>query len=68
MTEHIYGESVIDFGEGDRVELHPSVNWWGARFGTVLRPRPYHQTTMVKIKLDKLRGAKYVAPYLLRKI
>jgi len=65
--EHTYGESVADFSAGDRVELYPSIDWWiqGARFGTVLRGR---DRLWVKVKLDKLPGAKYVAPRFLRRI
>ncbi len=50
-----YGESVIDFSTGDRVELHPATDLWmqGARYGNVLKPRQYHNTTMVSSNLIK---------------
>ena len=34
---HSYGASVLDFGVGDRVELHPAADAWlaGERYGTV---------------------------------
>ncbi len=65
-----YGESVIDFSTGDRVELHPATDLWmqGARYGNVLKPRQYHNTTMVLVKLDKKREPVYVVPSDLRRI
>ncbi len=69
MTEHTYGESVLDFGTDDRVELHPATDWWmrGARYGTVMRPRQYHAPTTVKVKLDRA-GIVYVSPQNIRKV
>lgn len=39
MTEHVYGESVKDFAEKERVELHPAMDAWmqGDRFGKVVK-------------------------------
>jgi hypothetical protein len=64
-----YGESVIDFGSSDRVELHPALDLWaqGARYGNVLPARPYYKTTMVRVDVDNV-GVRYFAPYDLKKL
>lgn len=66
-----YGDSVLDFTSGDRVELHPATDLWaqGARYGNVL-PTPYHRVMtvmMVRVDVDNL-GVRYLAPRDLRKL
>lgn len=62
-----YGENMLDFGTGDRVELHPSIPAWkrGERFGVVLQWRRYVAPTLVRVKLDSGRIMQ-VPPRLLR--
>ena len=63
---HTYGESVLDFGAGDRVELHPGTDAWmrGERYGTVCKSQ--RQTmTLVRVELDSGRITR-VPPSLLR--
>lgn len=63
---HSYGESVFDFGPGDRVALHPATDAFmrGERYGTAFKSQ--HQTlTLVRIELDGGRIARF-APMLLR--
>lgn len=64
-----YGESVVDFGSGDRVELHPALDLWmqGARYGNVLPARAYHKVTMVRVDVDRV-GVRYFNPCDLRKL
>ena len=64
---HTYGESVLDFGTGDRVELHPGTDTWmrGERFGTVLPASQYRAVTLVRVKLDSGRTIR-VSPENLR--
>ena len=53
-----YGESVIDFGSGDRVELHPSLDLWiaGARYGNVLPARSMHPYLLLAYPVNTQRG------------
>lgn len=66
MTEHVYGESVKDFAEKERVELHPAMDAWmqGDRFGKVVKlGRKY-----VHVLMDHSGRKLEVVPQNLRKL
>ena len=61
MTDnHTYGESVLDFGAGDRVELHPATDarMRGERYGTVSKSQRGTRTLM-RVELDSWRIARF---------
>ena len=55
--EYVYGYDGSAYSVGDRVEIHPSTDYWmrGARYGTVVRISTTPKDR-VHVKLDKVAG------------
>lgn len=63
MPPTVYGYDGKGFTIGDRVELHPGLDWWmrGARYGTVVGIRSTPQDRVI-VTLDAAGDRKFSGP------
>ena len=59
----LYGYDGNGFAIGDRVELHPGLDWWarGARYGTVVGTRSTDGDRVI-VELDYRDGLRFSGP------
>jgi hypothetical protein len=59
----LYGYDGNGYSVGDRVELHPGLDWWarGCRYGTVVGTRSTPQDRVIVV-LDYRDGMRFSAP------